>query len=81
MLQRLVVPRRIFLYERIDVAPQVWWDSNIWLGVADDSGVLPSAANLGRLDESKAALELALASSELRGAPLLVAANKQDRDR
>ena len=32
-----------------------------------------------RLDEAKAALEQTLSSSELYGAPLLVAANKQDR--
>lgn len=35
------------------------------------------AAEEGRLDEAKAALEHALASSELFGAPLLVYANKQ----
>jgi hypothetical protein len=35
------------------------------------------AAEEGRLDEAKAALEHALASSELFGAPLLVIANKQ----
>lgn len=37
------------------------------------------AAEEGRLDEAKAALEHALASSELFGAPLLVIANKQVR--
>ena len=35
------------------------------------------SAEEGRLDEAKAALEHALASSELFGAPLLVVANKQ----
>jgi ADP-ribosylation factor family len=35
------------------------------------------SAEEGRLDEAKAALEHALASSELFGAPLLVIANKQ----
>lgn len=37
----------------------------------------PAAADEGRLDEAKAALEHSLASSELFGAPLLVVANKQ----
>ena len=37
----------------------------------------PAAADEGRLDEAKAALEHSLSSSELFGAPLLVVANKQ----
>ena len=36
------------------------------------------AADAARIDEAKTALERALGSSELYGAPLLVAANKQD---
>ena len=38
----------------------------------------PVAADTARIDEAKTALERALGSSELYGAPLLVAANKQD---
>ena len=45
--------------------------------VADYARLL-CAADVARIDEAKSALERALGSSELYGAPLLVAANKQD---
>lgn len=71
-------------------APLIFWDLGGQAGLrsiwdkyyAESHAILyvVDSADEGRLDEAKAALEHALVSSELFGAPLLVIANKQDRD-
>mmetsp|Transcript_15304 Transcript_15304/g.46235 ORF Transcript_15304/g.46235 Transcript_15304/m.46235 type:complete len:200 (-) Transcript_15304:1184-1783(-) len=71
-------------------APLIFWDlggqaglRSIWDKYYAESHALVfvvDSADEARLDEAKAALEHALTSSELFGAPLLVVANKQDKE-
>ncbi|KAJ9518268.1 hypothetical protein QJQ45_010265 [Haematococcus lacustris] len=75
---------------RLDAAGQslVLWDlggqtglRSIWDKYYDESHAVifvVDAHNLGRLDESKAALDRVLGSRQLQGAPVLIMANKQD---